>query len=250
MRRTRIETTAEGESPSRRLFYVLFIHKNHPFGGTFDRTDKKGGLTMRANKQTLRTVQLALLVALVVALQVISALIPPIGGAVSITLTLVPVVVGGILLGKRSGAILGFAFGLIVMINCVAALDPGGNILWNVNPFFTALVCFVKGIAAGFVPAFLYETVCGKSEKVDSGRKFAATVVAAISAPIVNTGLFVSGMFLLFKDTLYAWAGGTDIVMYVLFGLAGLNFLVEFIINIILSPAIVRITDIVGKRVK
>jgi uncharacterized membrane protein len=203
-----------------------------------------------AKQKTLRVVQLALLVALVVALQVVSALIPPIGGMVSITLTLIPVVVGGILLGKRAGAILGFAFGAIVLINCMVALDPGGNILWNANPFFTALICFVKGIAAGFVPAWLYEVVCGKAEKIGDGRKFAATVVAALVAPVVNTGLFVCGMFLLFKDTLYAWAGETDVITYVLLGLAGINFLVEFLINTILSPAIVRITAVVGKRLK
>lgn len=201
-------------------------------------------------KKTLATVQLALLVALVVALQMVSALIPPIGGMVSITLTLIPVVVGGILLGKGKGAILGFSFGAIVLINCIAALDIGGNILWSANPFFTALICFVKGTAAGFFPAWFYEIIKGKAEKVSEGRTFVATVVAALSAPIINTGLFVAGMFLLFKDTLYAWAGGTDIVTYVLMGLAGVNFLVEFLINTILSPAIVRITTVVGKRLK
>lgn len=203
-----------------------------------------------SSQKTLRTVQLALLVALVVALQIVSAIIPPIGGAVSITLTLIPVVVGGILLGKRAGAILGFSFGAIVLINCIVALDPGGSILWNANPFFTAIICFVKGTAAGFIPACLYELVKGNSPEVKDGRVIAATVVAALSAPIVNTGLFVCGMFLLFKDTLYAWAGGTDIVMYVLFGLAGINFLVEFLINTILSPAIVRIVAVVGKKLK
>ena len=203
-----------------------------------------------AKQKTLRTVQLALLVALVVALQMVSALIPPIGGMVSITLTLIPVVVGGILLGKRAGAILGFSFGLIVMINCVVALDPGGNILWNANPFFTALICLVKGTAAGFFPAWFYELMLGNDEKIGEGRRFFATVVAALSAPVINTGLFVAGMFLLFKDTLYAWAGGTDIIVYILVGLAGVNFLVEFLINTILSPAIVRITAVVGKRLK
>jgi uncharacterized membrane protein len=201
-------------------------------------------------QKTVQMVELALLVALVVALQVVSALIPPIGGMVSITLTLIPVVVGGIMLGKKAGAILGFAFGTIVLINCIAALDPGGNILWNANPFFTALICFTKGIAAGFFPAWLYEIIAVKEEKASEGRKVVATVVAALSAPIINTGLFVIGMFLLFKDTLYVWAGGTDIIMYVLFGLAGLNFLVEFLINTILSPAIVRIVAVVGKKLK
>ena len=203
-----------------------------------------------SKKQTLQTVQLALLIALVVALQIVSALIPPIGGMVSITLTLIPVVVGGILLGKRAGAILGLAFGAIVLINCITALDPGGSILWNTNPLFTAIICFAKGIAAGFIPALLYGAIKGKDENVTDGRIFGATVVAALSAPLVNTGLFVAGMFLLFKDTLYAWADGADIVMYVILGLAGLNFLVEFLLNILLAPAIVRIVAVVSRKMK
>ena len=203
---------------------------------------------MRKSKETLRMVQLSLLIALVVVLQIISALIPPIGGTVSITLTLIPVVVGGILYGKKAGAILGFAFGAIVLVNCICALDLGGSILWNANPILTAVICFAKGIAAGFIPACLYELVKGCAEKQSKGRAFAATVVAALAAPIVNTGLFVLGMILFFKDTLYAWAGGTDIMMYVLFGLAGINFLVEFLINIFLSPAIVRIVGVVKKK--
>ncbi len=198
------------------------------------------------NRKILSMVELAMLVALVVVLQVVSAMIPPIGGMVSITLTLIPVVVGAILFGPKGGFILGFAFGAIVLINCITALDPGGNILWNINPFFTLLICFVKGIAAGFVPALLYKAVRGGSQH--GGRKYASALVAAMVSPIVNTGLFVCGMLLFFKDTLYVWAGGTEVFAYILVGLAGLNFLVEFLINVILTPAIVRIVDVVGKR--
>ena len=201
------------------------------------------------NQKILRMVQLAMLIALVVVLQVVSAMIPPIGGMVSITLTLVPVVVGAILFGKKGGAILGFAFGAIVLINCITALDPGGNILWNINPFFTLTICFVKGIAAGLVPAILYESIRGKGE-CSGKRKYVGALVASLSAPVVNTGLFICGMLLFFKDTLYAWAGNTDIMYYILFMLAGLNFLVEFLINVILTPAIVRIVEVVGKQIK
>ncbi len=200
------------------------------------------------NQKILQMVQLSMLFALVVVLQLISAMIPPIGGMVSITLTLVPVVVGAILFGKKGGAILGFAFGLIVLINCITALDPGGNILWNISPFFTLAICFVKGIAAGFVPAVLYRLVCGKADGASAGRKYGAALVAALSAPVMNTGFFVGGMLLFFRDTLYAWAGDTSVMTYILVGLAGLNFLVEFLINIILTPAIVRIVDVVKKR--
>ena len=198
-------------------------------------------------KKVLKLVELALLVALVVALQMLSAVIPPIGGTVSITLTLIPVVVGGILLGKRAGTVLGFFFGAVVLMNCILGLDVGGGILWNANPWLTGVICIVKGMAAGFVPALLYGIVKGNAKKTNKKRVFAATVVAALSAPIVNTGLFVVGMVLFFKDILFAWAGDTNIVLYVLVGLAGLNFAVEFIINTVLSPAIVRIVDAIDK---
>ena len=205
----------------------------------------------RSQKQkTLFMVQLSMLVALVVVLQLVSAIIPPIGGMVSITLTLVPVVVGAILFGVKGGFILGFTFGAIVLINCITALDPGGNILWSANPFFTALICFVKGIAAGVIPAVLYGAVKGKGENIGNGRKFGASLVAALSAPIANTGLFVCGMLLFFTDTLRAWAGDKDIITYILLGLAGLNFLVELLINIVLTPAIARIVEVVKKKIK
>ena len=94
----------------------------------------------------------------------------------------------------------------------------------------------------------LYEAVKGKGETVSVGRKYVASFVAALSAPVVNTGLFVCGMFVFFSDTLTAWADGSNVVTYVIVGLAGFNFLVEFLINIILSPAIIRIVDVVKKK--
>ena len=191
-----------------------------------------------------------MLIALVVVLQIISALIPPIGGMVSFTLTLIPVVVGAILFGVRGGAVLGFSFGLIVLINCIAGLDVGGNILWMQNPLYTALICLVKGTAAGVVPALLYRLVSGKAEKLGKGRKYVASLIAALSAPVVNTGLFVCGMLLFFSETLNAWAGGSDMVSYIFVGLAGINFLVEFTLNILLTPAMIRIVDVVRGRRK
>ena len=198
-------------------------------------------------QKTLELVQLSMLAALVVVLQVLSALIPPIGGMVSITLTLIPVVIGSILFGKKGGVILGFTFGMIVMINCITGLDPGGNILWNTNPALTALLCLLKGVLAGFVPSVVYAAI-SRNKEMTTSKKVFATTLAAMLAPIVNTSTFVVGMLLFFKDTLTIWAGGQALMVYILVGLAGLNFLIEFIINIILTPAIIRIVDVVKKK--
>lgn len=198
-------------------------------------------------KKTLELVQLAMLAALVVVLQLLSALIPPIAGMVSITLTLIPVVIGAILFDKKGGAILGFVFGLIVMINCITGLDPGGNILWNTNPILTAIICLVKGTLAGFVPAVVYSAIMGKNNE-GGKKKLFTTIISAMLAPIVNTSTFVLGMLLFFKETLMVWADGKPIMLYILLGLAGINFLIEFIINLILTPAIIRIVDVVKKK--
>ncbi len=209
-------------------------------------------MALSTKKKTLRMAQMAMLVALVVVLQLVSALLPPVGG-VAITLTLVPVVIGAILFGVRGGAVLGFSFGLIVFINCIVGLDVGGNILWNTNPFLTMLICFAKGMAAGVVPALLYAPIKGKNAEANTKRDFVASLVAAISAPLVNTSLFVIGALLFFTDTLYAWQaanGATNMATYIIVGLAGINFLVELAINIVLTPAIVRIADILGNKRK
>ena len=198
-------------------------------------------------EKTLELVQLSMLSALVVVLQLLSALIPPIAGMVSITLTLIPVVIGAVLFGKKGGAILGFVFGLIVMINCITGLDPGGNILWNTNPFFTALICLVKGTMAGFIPALIYSAVT-KNKELGGKKKFFSTMLAAMLAPIVNTSIFVVGMLVFFNQTLTEWAGGKPIIVYILVGLAGVNFLIEFIINIVLTPAIIKVSDVVKKN--
>ena len=193
-------------------------------------------------------VQLAMLVALVIVLQIISTLLPVLPGGVAITLTLVPVVIGGILLGKKGGFVLGLAFGLIVMINCATGLDKGAVVLWNENALYTAIICLTKGIAAGFVPACLYELVLGKADDVKSARKFVATLCAALAAPIVNTALYLVGMWVFFNDL--ATSVGVNLIAYALVVFATANFAVEFIINIVLTPAIVRIVDVIKKRAK
>ncbi|MBO5755832.1 MAG: hypothetical protein J6R89_07255, partial [Clostridia bacterium] len=67
---------------------------------------------------------------------------------------------------------------------------------------------------------------------------------------------FVVGMLLFFFDTMEALPSmfpdvfGTyqNAVRLVLLGLAGINFVGEFVVNLVLSPAIVRIIDVAKKK--
>ena len=94
-------------------------------------------------------VGIAVLAALVVVLQLLSSVIKI--GTVSITLTLIPIVVGAAFYGPGAGAILGTVFGLVVYINSATGADYGGNMVFLANPFLCAVVCIGKGTLSGTV---------------------------------------------------------------------------------------------------
>ncbi len=184
-------------------------------------------------KKTVRLAQLSILAALIVVLQLMSYSIKI--GTFNLSLVLIPLVIGGVLFGVRSGALLGAVFSVVVIIGCISGMDVGGNILWNVNPWLTALVCLVKGVAAGAAGGAIAAVFRR------AGKPVAGVIVAAVAVPVVNTGLFTLAMWFLFRDTLVAWAAGQDVVYYIFFGLIGVNFLLEFGLNVVLAPVTERI---------
>ena len=181
------------------------------------------------NENVKRMVGMALLMAMVVVLQLLSAVIPPVGGF-SISLVLIPIVLGAAVYGVRAGALLGATFGVIVTITCVTGADAGGAMVFQANPVLCVLVVMSKGILAGMASGAVYRLL----KKVNP---YLAMLVAAIVCPVVNTGVFIACMLLFFIDVLAAWAGGGDIIGYVLTGLVLANFVPELIINIVFSPA-------------
>ena len=191
---------------------------------------------MRANEKTRRLTGLALMTAIIVVLQVVASFVK--FGPFSITLALAPIIIGAALYGAGAGAWLGAVFGVVVLIACIAGWDAGGNILFTANPLLTAALCIVKGAAAGFVSGLVFR---GLSRRSPMG----ASIIAGIVCPVVNTGIFCVGLAVFFYDTLVAWAGGSDLIYYIIFGLTGVNFVLELAINLVLSTVIVRV---VGAR--
>lgn len=183
-----------------------------------------------------RMVGLALLAALVVVLQTVASGIRV--GPIPITLTLVPIVIGAILYGPGAGAGLGAVFGLVTAIAGLTGADTGTQALIQASPFWTLATCLVKAAAAGWAAGLAYRAL--------RRRQTLGCIVAAIAAPVVNTGLFLLAMVTVLRASLEAWAGGTDLVYYVFVVLTGVNFLVELGINAVLSIAIARIVQVVG----
>lgn len=191
-----------------------------------------------SQNKTYRLTALGILTAIIIVLQIFTTFVH--FGPFSITLALIPIVVGASMFGVGAGAYLGAVFSVVVVIMCITGGDPGGFLVWSANPFMCVVMCMLKGTLAGFEAGVHYRAL-------ENTNKIVATAVAALVSPIVNTGIFILGMMIFFRDTLVAWAGDTPVLYYIIFGLTGINFLIEVGVNVILSPVVVKIVDAVKK---
>ncbi len=215
---------------------------------------------MGNTEKTRRLVGLSIFTALVIVLQVVAGAIKL--GPFSITLTLIPIVVGAAVYGPAAGAVLGGVFGVVVAAACITGTDVGGAFLWSLKPFWTVFVVLLKGTLSGWCAGLVYRACAGDkflgfdydeiqprafSDKLKNRRTVLGVVLAAIVCPVVNTGIFCLAMATVFYDALLMWADGANLVYYIFIGLVGVNFLVEMGVNVVLSPAAVRIIK-AGKR--
>ena len=196
----------------------------------------------RKKISTLKLTEMAILLALVIALQSISSI-----GVVTLCLCLVPITLGSIVLDWKCGGILGFAFGLVAIFWGIVGKDVFTLYLFQASPIMTILICVVKGTLAGMVPAFIYNAL-------KKYNKLAASIAAAISAPVVNTGIFALGCIII-KNDVISVAGKLGIetanFMMLLFGvLITANFFIELLINVVFAPSLYKVADVVTKRIK
>ncbi len=192
------------------------------------------------NQKIQKMVGVALLIAVMVVLQFLAAVFPIKIGPVSLSLVLIPIVLGAATYGVAAGGVLGGAFGVLTYIFCVNGMDGGGHMVFQASPILCFLVVMAKGILCGLAAGAVYQLL-------HNVNGYLAMVCAAIVCPVVNTGVFLAGMFLWFMDVLSVWAEGGNVVGYVLSGLIVINFLPELGINLLFSPAGQRILRVIKK---
>ena len=171
----------------------------------------------KTSVDTKKLVYLAVLTAIVVVLQFIPIKI----GTFELALSVPVIVIGAALLGMGAGTWLGFVFGFVVL------LLPGTAAYLSLHTFGTILTVILKGALAGLSAAFVYKLL-------ERFNRYAAALVSAIVATVVNTGIFLIGSLIFF---------GGDIV-FVINVLISVNFLIELLVNIVLVPTVYRVINI------
>lgn len=177
-------------------------------------------------------VGIAIMSAIVVVLQLLGSFIK--FGPVSISLVLIPIVVGAAMYGPAAGAVLGGVFSIVVL------LQPDTAFFFGISFFGTVATVLIKGTMAGWLAGLTFKALSAKNEWLAVG-------LAAMVCPVVNTGLFSLGCRLFFWDVL-AEMGGGNALFALLTIMIGFNFLAEFATNVICSPVIVRILHAAKKH--
>ena len=141
------------------------------------------------NKQLKDFVLLALFVALIVLLGFTPLGLIPLG-FINVTILCVPVIVGTLFMGWKSGLILGLAFGLTSFIS--ALIKPSALVatLMAASPLCVAVMSILPRLCVPLAAWGLYSVMRRDNEHL-------ATIVASIAGSITNTVLYL-GLMLLF----------------------------------------------------
>lgn len=169
-----------------------------------------------------RMVGIALMSAIVVVLQLVGSFIR--FGPVSVSLVLIPIVVGAAMYGPSAGAVLGGVFSIVVLT------QPDTAAFFGISVLGTVVTVMGKGILAGLLSGLVYRALSSKN-------KLLGVILAAITCPVVNTGLFALGSRVFFWDYISSLGGAVFLFTVMI----GFNFVAELAANIICAPVILRI---------
>lgn len=194
---------------------------------------------MKTKRMSTETLTLgAVLTALVVILQFLAKISAPFL-PVTLSFVLIPIVIGAAKCGPYMGGWLGFVFAIAVFIT------GGATEFFPINEIGTVLTVVIKGVACGFASGFTYYWLKNKNQLI-------AVYAAAVVCPFVNTGVFLLGCRLFFMELMEIWANnmgfGDNVVACMFLGIAGINFLVELGLNIVLAPVIIRALKMKGSQ--
>ena len=149
-------------------------------------------------------------------------------GPVNFNLSLTAIVLAAAVCGPLSGAVVGFFNGLM------ALLSPSTQALFMpISPIGTVLACLLKTTVAGLVAGIVFNLIKNKNKVV-------ALAISSALVPIVNTGLFSIFCLLFFRPFLESGVGEQfpNIGAFLIFGVIGINFIVELLTTTILSTAV------------
>ena len=193
--------------------------------------------------KTLWMVELAVLIAILAVLAV-TGLGYISYGVVSITILHIPVIITSLLLGWKSGAVMGFAFGLTSMLLSTFRGASAADLFFSPFgphglPLQSIIMCFVPRILLGIVPDRLAALFLHLFTKKDANgartvAKVPAYALASLLSTAMHTFLVLFCMFLWFVPAM----SFTDKLSAVFGVVIGVNGVLEAVAAALIAPAV------------
>ena len=156
-------------------------------------------------------------------------------GFVSITFLTIPVAIGAMVVGPRSGLFLGTLFGVTSLIQAITG-DPFGQFLLGVNPFLTGVLCIVPRALMGYLTGVLFKLY----RKSIDGDSVYPMVLGGATASLLNTVFFVGGFIGFYLIYRKHPDFGAYSVWGIILSVLTLNVLIEFGTGLVVSAAVSR----------
>ncbi len=151
-------------------------------------------------------------------------------GAITVSLSMVPVAVAAITLGSYYGVIAGGIWGLASLIKALLGSSGLTSTLFVMNPFLTIILCFIPRMLDGFLVSLIYRAVKRFANELVSGS------IAGFFSAFLNTVLFMSAIVFLFGNTEYVrnMMGGKNVIVFIISIIAG-NAIFEMLVATVVT---------------
>ena len=186
---------------------------------------------MKEKKKFFTTRMIAttgVLTGVILVLQAIGNYINP--AFANINLSLVPIALGAILYGPIVGGFLGLVCGVMVLVSPSTMMY-----FFAISPIATVFTCLLKTTIAGVAAGFIFKLFQKKNDVVGA-------IIASALVPTINTGIFCVMCYFFFSSFLES-INPNNIVAALFLSVAGINFIIEIISTVILTPSLYKIIE-------
>lgn len=156
-------------------------------------------------------------------------------GPLAVTFNVIPVAICAVVLGPTGGAVAGAVFGLTSFLQAmgIGGTSALGAALFQINPFLSAVQCFVPRILDGLLIGFIYRGMRKKT------NVYASCAVTGFFSAFLNTLFFMTALVVMF--------GNTEVIQNLMDGrnviigccmMVGVNAISEMVSSTIITAAV------------
>ena len=156
-------------------------------------------------------------------------------GPLAVTFNVIPVAICAVVLGPTGGAVAGAVFGLTSFLQAmgIGGTSALGAALFQINPFLSAVQCFVPRILDGLLIGFIYRGMRKKT------NVYASCAVTGFFSAFLNTLFFMTVLVVMFGNTevIQNLMGGRNVIIGCCM-MVGVNAISEMVSSTIITAAV------------